>query len=83
MNVNKIWKLKYQNGTWVVLYHPEQGQFDFLTSEDLANVFKNKPKAEELKTQVWADDLIERYLESGNYSEAKTFLQKYRLPFNQ
>ena len=80
MKVNKIWKLKYQNGTWVVMFHPNNGEFTNLTPEDMASVFMTKPSVEDLRTQVWADDLIERYLDTKDFSDAKSLLQKYRLP---
>jgi hypothetical protein len=78
--MNKIWKLKYQNGTWVVLYHPNRGEYTDLSPDDLADVFKTKPTAEDMLTQIWADDLIERYLSLENYSEANQLIEKYRLP---
>ena len=77
--MSKIWKLKYQNGTWVVLYHPNQGEYTQLTPDDLANLFANKPSAEDLQTQLWADDLIERYLSAGDYSEANLLLEQFKL----
>jgi hypothetical protein len=78
--VNNIWKLKYENGTWIVLFHPNNGEFTNLTPEDMATVFRTKPTVEDLRTQVWADDLIERYLDLGDYSDAKGLLEQFKMP---
>ena len=76
--MNKIWKLKYEHGTWVVLYHPKDGEYTELNSTDLANLYTNKPTVTDML--AWEDDLIERYLDLGDYSEAAHYIEKYRLP---
>jgi hypothetical protein len=72
-------KKQYNNITYTYTVNPnmDTSSFVYLNPISLAALYKTP--SEETTTHIWAADLIEKYLDKGDFTEANELLKKFVL----
>ena len=72
-------KKHYNNITYTYTVNPniEDTSFVYLNPISLTGLYRTT--GEETKTHIWAEDLIEKYLDKGDFTEANELLKKFVL----
>ena len=71
-------KKYYNNITYTYTVNPnmEDASFVYLNPISLTGLYST---GEETKTLMWAENLIEKYLDKGDFAEANELLKKFAL----
>jgi hypothetical protein len=71
-------KKQYNNITYTYTVNPNMdgASFVYLNPISLTGLYNT---GEETKTLMWADELIEKYLDKGDFTEANELLKKFAL----
>jgi len=72
-------KKDYSNITYTYTVNPnmEGASFVYLNPISLTGLYRTA--SEESETHIWAEDLIEKYLDKGDFTEANELLKKFVL----